>query len=142
MLRVLGVPKSSIRRMRGKGNVLNKLKSDPDEPHIGLVDRDRRAQHPVTLAPFQEAERIDGLALYTWKQHRLVEVDDRIEDWIMAVVSEAKLDLKRFHLPIKDADELHRLEMQVMDIRLANALKAAIAADNAPVRTMKRFLQM
>ena len=140
VLRVLGVPKQHIRRMKGKGNVLNELKRDPDTEHVGMVDADARSANPVPLPPFMLKEDQDGLRLYVWKTHRLVVVHDRIEDWIMAVMVEVGLELSAFHLPVTDAVGLHRMEMQVMDPRLVSALNEAVKRESARVQTLRRML--
>lgn len=140
VLRVLGVPKRSIRRMRGKGNVMNALKQDPDVVHIGMVDHDVRSANPVPLGPFTLEAVRDGVSLHVWKTHRLVVVHDRVEDWIMSALSAAGLQLSTFHLPATDAAGLHRVEMQLMDTRLVNALGEAVKREPAQVRTLREFL--
>lgn len=139
VLRVLGVPKAEIRRMRGKGNVLNRLKREAADPITGMVDRDSASPHAGKLVPFVLAEECDGLALHTWKKNRLVVVDDRIEDWIMNALKQANMDPAAHRLPTNAAG-LHRLETQVMDTRLVDALTMACDALPATVRTMRRFL--
>jgi len=135
VLRVLGVHPKRIRRMKGKGNVLNKLKKEVQEAHIGLVDRDARSLNPVPLAPFMEKETRQGLALYVWGGNRLVVVDDKIEDWIFRAAAQAKV-----RLPRKDAHELHRLEARVMHPLLLPVLEELVKASPKSVVDLQELL--
>lgn len=139
VLRVLGVPKAEIRRMKGKGNVMNELKR-AGAPQVGLVDRDVRSAHPVPLEPFSLTDERDGLSVHTWQNQRLVVVHDRIEDWIAACVADAGLGFAEFNIPVKDAAALHRVEMRVMDARLVRLLQEVVRREVTRVDTLRAFL--
>lgn len=138
VLRALGIGPRQVRRMKGKGNVMNELKHGA-LVHVGLVDCDVLSPNPVPLEPFVLRETAHDAALYTWKEQRLVVVEDNIEDWMVKAMKASLLSLEDY-LPAKNAAELNRLENRVNDPRLRKALDALQEKKSPHVSTLRRFL--
>ena len=139
VVRGLGLVKADVRRMKGKGNVLNFLKQDPRIAHTGLVDKDARSLNAAPIEPFVLVEKRHDAALYTWRSHRLVVVEDNIEDWLSKALTTSKLDFKQFGLP-HTAGQLNKLEPQVGDARVLKLMQQLIEARSPYVATLKKFL--
>ena len=139
VLRALGWSRKDIRRMRGKGNVINHLKKGGQLDVVGLVDRDARSPNPTPLEPFIRAEAAHDAVLYTWKGQRLVVVEDSIEVWVVRALEASGLQLIDY-TPARTAADLHRLEARVCEPGLTKAIEALVAKSSAHVATLKRFL--
>ena len=141
VLRALGCSRKDIRRMRGKGNVINQLKKEVNRNVIGMVDRDARSPNPAPLEPFTRAEAAHDAVLYTWKDQRLVVVEDNIEDWIVKALEASGLELSDF-TPAKTATELNRLEARVCEPGLMKAISALLDRRSAHLGTLKNYLRI
>jgi len=139
VLRALGVRSQDIRRMKGKGNVLNRLKRDGTIDFIGMVDDDPRSPHPVPLAPFVRHEQRSDLTLYGWNSNRLIVVHDTLEDWIFRAMNGCGLDPLQ-HLAASDAAMLHRMESRVVDPKLTRAIEALAASRSVHLSVLREFL--
>lgn len=138
VLRALGVPRKDVRRMRGKGNVIGHLKKELHRNDVGLVDHDARSPNPARLEPFTRAEAGHDAVLYTWKEQRLVVVEDNIEQWVEKALRASGLTLSQF-TPAASAAQLHSLESRVCEPGLMKAMAALEANNSAHLGTLRRY---
>lgn len=113
----LGIPGRSIRRMRGKGNVLRFIMARAVAPHIALMDMDRLEAQPRDLGNFKREKLGEGVERYTWREHTLVMLDDNLEDWLVRAVRLSGAHMRDFKLP-DTPEALHRIEPKVGDPRM------------------------
>jgi len=139
VLRAIGVSRKAIRRMRGKSNVIGHLKKDAHRKDTGMVDRDARSPNPAPLGPFIHAEAEHDAVLYTYKEQRLVVVEDNIEDWIVKALLACGLKLSDY-TPASTAAKLNRLEARVCEPGLMKAMNALLENGSPHVATLKRYL--
>ena len=132
LLLALGVGRQQIRRMRGKANVVGRLRKNPNALNVGMVDRDRHSENPVPMDDFRVVSNNNGVEGRIKGKTRLVILDDNLEDWIIKAFAEGKRDLKKkrladYGLPAKPT-ELHRIESRVADVALTALIKDLDAA--------------
>lgn len=122
LLRGLGIPGRSIRRMRGKGKVLLFVMQHAEQQFTALMDRDRMESQPKDLGRFQLEKLGEGVERYTWRKHTLVMLDDNLEEWLVRAVRLAGSAMSDFKLPATPA-ELHRIEPKVGDQRMITLVR-------------------
>lgn len=122
LLRGLGIPGRSIRRMRGKGKVMLHIKQNSQQPHTALLDRDRLEAQPKDLALFTLEKLGEGVERYTWGAHTVVMLDDNLEQWLVRAAKLAGLEMRDFRLPTTP-EELHRIEPKVGDPRMLELVR-------------------
>ncbi|HQW06748.1 MAG TPA: hypothetical protein PLV08_14565 [Flavobacteriales bacterium] len=140
LLRALGIPGRDIRRMRGKGNVMRFLQRKVDGPCIALLDLDRNEAQPSDLKVFTRQSEEHGVSMYTWKEHRLIFLDDNLEDWLVRAVKRAGKRMNDFGLP-DDVRALHAIEPKVGDSRFAKAISFLDEVHSPALLALRRFLE-
>jgi hypothetical protein len=115
LVSALGVPRSEIKHAHSKGNVCKRLESSRNSK--GLVDEDPFSTQPryiekLKLLSYEGEIKVlyDGRA-----QNCLIMLCLRLEEWILKVVKEVKVDIGDYNLP-DDADRLHK----TINIKLKN----------------------
>jgi hypothetical protein len=122
LLRGLGIPGKSIRRMRGKGKVMLFMMQHAEQPQMALMDRDRNEAQPKDLRHFKLEKLGEGVERYTRGEHTVVMLDDNLEQWLVRAAKLAGVDLREFKLPTT-AEELHRIEPKVGDPRMLDLVR-------------------
>ena len=139
LLRGLGVPGRSIRRMRGKGNVVRFLIERATEPTVALMDRDRQESQPRALVRFQLETRGEGVERYSWGKHTLVMLDDNLEEWLVRATKLVGASMSDFKLPTTAA-ELHRIEPKVGDERMLKLVRHLVEQRSPAFAVLKAAL--
>jgi hypothetical protein len=139
LLRGLGIPAGSIRRMYGKGNVLNFVSKDAAMPHIALLDKDRNKSQPRALSLFKLEQCSQGVERYAWRKHTLVLLDDYLEDWLVRATKLTGANMSDFKLPATAA-ELHRIELEVGDERMLKLVRHLVEQRSPALAVLKEAL--
>ena len=122
LLRGLGIPGKSIRRMRGKGKVMLFIMQHSERSHVALMDRDRNEAQPNDLRLFKLEKLGEGVERYSWRAHTVVMLDDNLEQWLVRAARLSGVDLRDFNLPATP-EALHRIEPRVGDPRMLDLVR-------------------
>lgn len=109
LVRILGVPRRSVRHEHGKGNIANRLQRL--EAGTGLVDEDSAAVQPTEFNNYKESLRTGGLILMVHSNNplkRIIVVCPRLEEWLIARAAVNRLVPGNFGLP-DSPDRLHSI---------------------------------
>lgn len=107
LVNVLGVPRKEIKHVFGKGNVCNNLKRNKNSK--GLMDDDPLSYQPRHIDKFRVITDKDNIKLLYDDQNKnhLIILCPRLEEWILNVIRETKVDITNYDLP-NDAYKLHK----------------------------------
>lgn len=141
LLRAMGVPSREIRRIYGKGKLMGFIRRRTDAPCIAVLDMDRNQPQPKELEVFKSERKGHGLQLRTWQAHRVVLLDDNLEDWLVRTVHRAHGRMETFKLP-DDPDTLHGIEMKPVDPRIGNLVDFLRERQSEPMRLLREFLMV
>lgn len=126
VLRAVGFSSKDLEHSFGRSKVCHKLSKDANS--IGFVDEDpNKAQDPYmrylfTLPPIYRDEHL--LCFTDIKsKNKLLVVRPNLEGWIIKLVTERKIDLKRDYGLPKDWKELHDVLMLNRNIRKREIFK-------------------
>jgi len=138
LVKALGIPRKEIRHMYSKGNVCNRLEKTKNSK--GLVDEDPLSAQPTyigRLKPLLNKHRVK-LLLDEKNQNYLIVLCPRLEDWVLNVTIEAKIDLLNYGLP-NDPNKLH----ETLNIRLYNFknLIDKIKQKSEMLKTLEEFIK-
>jgi hypothetical protein len=143
LIRALGVQRRSLRHEFCKGNVMNALRKEASDA-AGLIDADPNTQNPpAELSNYRQTQTANGLRLLVHTrepQKRVVEVDPRLEDWLVARAAACGLDLAQYGLP-RTARELKRIPRYDTKPGFQPFLQDLLRADNG-MKTLKRWLSV
>jgi len=101
--------KTKIIHETGKSRVVKKLLNQ--ENTIGVIDEDPTSIQPAGLEKFKlkhEDKRFNYKILQTKNNSKLIMLVPRLEEWIIKLSKQTKIDLKKFNLP-NDPTQLHRI---------------------------------
>ena len=106
LVKALGIPRKEIKHMFSKGNVCNRL--EKTENSKGLVDEDPLSPQPSYIGKLKSLSRGHGIKLLLDEknQNYLIVLCPRLEDWVLNVTKEAKIDVSEYGLP-NDPNKLH-----------------------------------
>lgn len=112
LVRALGVQRRNVRHEFSKGNVLNGLRKVASHA-AGLIDADPNSEnHPAELSNYRQTENVLGLRLLIHtreSQKKVVEVNPRLEEWLVARAIACNLNLaQQYQLP-QTARDIHRI---------------------------------
>lgn len=139
VLLTLGLPGKLVRRMYGKGNVIVKLRQYRDGSLTCMMDLDRQRSGLQGLKDLALVRQDHYLHLYQWKDHRVIMVDDCIEDWLVRMTTLTGKRMADFGLP-EDPRAIHRRERKEMDPKIVSVVRHLEQADSPGIRTLKEFL--
>jgi len=130
LVRALGISRKEIEHAYNKGNVCNKLMKTRNSK--GLVDEDPSSAQPSYINRLRlHAQEHDVKLLCEEKnQNFLIVLLPRLEEWILKVVKEMKIDISEYTLPDNPKDfhtainmKLERFHRLIEDIKGSHALK-------------------
>lgn len=106
LVSALGIPRKEIKHMFSKGNVCNRLEKSKNSK--GLVDEDPLSPQPSYIGKLRPISNKHGIKLLLDEknQNYLIVLCPRLEDWVLNVTIEAKIDLLNYGLP-SDPNKLH-----------------------------------
>ena len=136
----LGVPTSALRHERGKGNILNRLRNATDIA-TGLLDADPGAYPPAQMQNYREKQNSHGLRLLMHAQderRRIVEINPRLEEWLVARADASRVKLVEYSLPER-AYDIHRSARCDQKPGFSRFLAALLAVDEG-MKTLKKWL--
>jgi len=110
IVKCLGFPQKRIKHEGSKGNVIKKLENENIKNAIGIIDEDPLSANPKGMLYYKEFEALNSVKLFTKegdKHKRLIEIQPRLEDWIIKRAKVNNIDLKNYNIP-DDPKELHK----------------------------------
>ena len=138
LVSALGFPRREIKHAHSKGNVCKRLESSRNSK--GLVDEDSFSTQPRYIEKLKLLSHEDDVkVLYDGRaQNCLIMLCPRLEEWILKVVKEVKVDIGDYNLP-NDADRLHK----TINIKLKNFenLIEDIKESSRMVKTLERVIK-
>ncbi|MDX2245892.1 MAG: hypothetical protein SF052_03890 [Bacteroidia bacterium] len=138
VVKTLGIQKRFITHHQGKSRVFHKLKTENDQ--LALVDED-----PGTIPTNYEKSLIFIEEKFGIKRYRdqsgnkVLILKVKLEDWIIALCKEAKVDLKKFNLPDKP-DDLHKHINQRLP-KFEDLIHYLLKTNNPGIEQLKEWLQ-
>lgn len=108
LVKALGFPRKKVNHHNDKGRVCNKLEKETEV--IGMIDEDPDSPQPTYLKQLTEVETKHSIRLLNdvKRGHKLIVIQPRLEEWILAVAAKQRVDVKLFGLPDKP-ERLHQL---------------------------------
>lgn len=103
----LGATKRDVTHYQGKDELMKALLKRQDV--TGVVDEDPFSSQPSYLKRMAAGETTDGVRLLTDTQrnHRLLLICPRLEEWLVAAAKESGLSLQNFGFHAVDGYSLH-----------------------------------
>jgi len=142
LAKVLGVTGRDLRHESGKGNVVKRLSKAPGDA-VGLLDADPgKGGRPRELANYREKSQAGGLRLLVHRDDpskRVIEVNPRLEEWLVARADCCGVSLSGHRLPAT-ARALHRNPRCDRKPGVQSFLRQLLAADEV-MRTLKEWLR-
>jgi len=107
LVRALGCPKRQCKHFAGKSRVCSWLENSTGD--VGLVDEDPNTAQPPYFRHLSLSEDEHGILLYEdrEREHRLIVLRPRLEEWLITGAQESKLSIGNFGLSDRGND-LHR----------------------------------
>ena len=101
--------KRVIYKEMNKTKVLKALIEESEEHIAGVVDEDPDKIQPPLLRNFEEFANDEraNIRILRLNEAKLIILRPRVEEWILEVVRNSGLDVKKYGLP-EDAEKLHR----------------------------------
>lgn len=139
LVRSLGLRKKEIRHAYNKGNVCKKLEKSRNNK--GLVDEDPGSVQPSYIDKLRLITIEDEIkVLYDSKtKNYLLVLCPRLEEWILDLTKELKVNLHKYNLP-EDASNLHKTLNTRLDYFWN--LISDIKNKSSKLKTLKRFLNL
>jgi hypothetical protein len=141
LVRSLGVQRRHLLHEGSKGNVMNRLREVTLEA-AGLIDADPNAGcRPAELSNYHEEEAAQGLRLLVHArepQKKVVEINPRLEEWLVAHADACGVSLARYSLP-QTARAMHRIARCDRMPGFQPFLEALLRADEG-MRKLKAWL--
>lgn len=139
VLLALGLERIKVKRLYGKGNVIRELRKPERQPVVAMMDMDRNKTGTQGLAGLQVLDKLHGLELLGLATHRIIMVDDYLEDWLVRISKSAGVRLPDFGLP-EDARSLHRQEAQEANPKLTALVQHLAEVRSPGMMTLIRYL--
>lgn len=138
LVSAMGIPRKEIKHSFSKGNVCNRLEKSRNSK--GLVDEDPLSMQPSYIKELKLYEEKDEIKLlYDEKtQNYLIVLCPTLEEWILKVVKEAKIDISSYGLP-DDRGKLH----ETINTKLKNLknLIDDIKQKSSMLKTLEGFVK-
>lgn len=109
-LKIIGVPKKSIKHVAGKSNVIRHLLKI-DANSIGIIDEDPNSIQPKQLEDFDIVNSEYTIKLLGYKgipEKIIIMIPDFLENWLLKRAEINEIDPTSFNLP-KSGNELHKI---------------------------------
>lgn len=135
----LGVAKRSVTHYSGRDELFKALGNS--QGVIGVVDEDPLSAQPTYLKRLGQCDTQDGLKclMDQHRNHRVVILCPRLEDWLVATMKSAGLRLGDFGFQAHDAYSLHG-EINERLSSLRKLLDELLNAKNQRLTTLKSML--
>src|SRR5262245_15063425 len=103
----LGIPPRAVTHYSGKDELCKALTRT--QGLMAMMDEDPFSSQPPYLKTLRDAEAVLGIKLLVDndRNHRLIVVCPRLEDWLFAATKEAKIPLSDFGFVAKEPRSLH-----------------------------------
>jgi hypothetical protein len=135
----LGVARRSVTHYSGRDELFKALTQS--QGVVGVVDEDPLSVQPTYLRNLGPSEMQDGLRCLADKSrnHRVVILCPRLDDWLVATTKGAGLDLRDFGFAAHDAYSLHG-EINERLSSLKKLLESLLNARNKRLTKLRSLL--
>lgn len=138
LVNALGISHKEIKHAYSKGNVCNTLIKNNNV--AGLVDEDPSSPQPGYIKTLQYQAFQQDIRVFAdpRRGNRLIMLCPRLEEWIISVAHEAKINLNDYDLP-GNAKQLHK----IINLQQSSLKKFVddIKASSAKLQTLASFLK-
>jgi hypothetical protein len=138
LIRKLGFTKQFIRHHSGKSRIMKKLKEVSNE--LAIMDEDPGTAKTTYEKGLKYIGNEDGIKQYTDHfDNKVIILQGKLEDWILAICKRYKIDINAFGLPAKSS-ELH----EIINDRLENferLISHLLQSNNKAINTIKSYLK-
>jgi hypothetical protein len=138
LLRKLGCARKNRSHLSGKSRVCKRL--EETKSAVGLVDEDPLSIQPPYVTNLKLVEEDYDIKVYedVRRNHRVIALRPRLEEWIIATAEAAKTSLQDFGLSER-ANDLHR-EINTKIPNFEKLLDKLLAEDNRRLTYLKGVL--
>jgi len=140
LVKSMGFSRKKIKHESGKGNVLKKLKKDPNT--IGMIDEDPHSSKPSEMKRYIEAEKKDTVKLLVRNDNtgkKVIQISPYLEHWLINRARQNQISLKDYNLP-DDPVEMHDITHIERNKNFQSFLDELINKD-AEIRTIQKWIK-